>query len=873
MGSDRNYQQVPHRMQYIINPVYVPDPTGHHLVKISHAVDQGDVAWVVRRARLNQTEDRSKDFATPAFCNLATVNYILAGLQNHLHKVFRVGANARPRDPSNHWQTMLDDFNLHPRPEWVIELVTRANEDEDDTEKVKEVKKCLVEVEILQIMSVIVKNYMIPFGICAGSEKQGGQNEMTLAPVQATAAHVSTLTVDGQNRDLVNIWRHLNISSGDVLCYVLKRKEIEYTEGTDNAKSLECYTLNHYYKGVARVQMPVNAKYRYELVPCIEDLKMHKELGVSDLKGRILRATGGDLFGRDMMDKTSTGYWRVAQSMVHCNRMTDVYTNNDASYLGGQLLQVIFAPVYQDHSQESKILWSDDGIAGEHSGNMQNPITRSMYAKQGLRSYESIHEGILHLYLHAIMGGKEKTYGYDSSTQDAIQKFQNQVWQFGMMAVYLVQCKYPDDPSKLDYLKKFARTEDTSEWLTLEQSNEIMHAVISAIWAASQSQLPTSHKVTEKCPDICEMDFLKKEPLSNDSVFETGVREVKALKREDLLEFMTPSVRYNIKSYKMKKLIEILNELTEFSDMDLGHLSANVTDEDGKEILREPEGEWWNDMLKFCGPSDSCENLIWFMEGSDPMIREYLQFTERATKNETGMWQPRHSLVQTLMKARVAYEICCGCVDEEGKTKPLAFYENLFLSNNGDDTSDKARLTIKNLVRKRFQQEGGLDGGDDNESVESRNDRTRGTWAVAPLPGARLPRRSGKRAKKIPAATPAMKAIARMHAAVYSAAVNSAAVNSAAVNSAAVNSAAVHVNPEPTAGDAAARNLPPALQGPPRDRGEAMQVIVESTAHEAGTRNLPHNTENAPGTPKEATKPNKRVKLKGRTQEHAHVSE
>ena len=52
---------------------------------------------------------------------------------------------------------------------------------------------------------------LIPIGICAGSEKQGGLHETGLAPVQAACSHVTTLTIDGQNRDLVKLWQHCDV--------------------------------------------------------------------------------------------------------------------------------------------------------------------------------------------------------------------------------------------------------------------------------------------------------------------------------------------------------------------------------------------------------------------------------------------------------------------------------------------------------------------------------------------------------------------------------------------------------------------------------------------------------------------------------------
>jgi len=56
-----------------------------------------------------------------------------------------------------------------------------------------------------------------PLGICATSEKQGGQHKTGFRPVQAAASFFVTLTVDGQNRDLMNIWRNVDVEGGEYL--------------------------------------------------------------------------------------------------------------------------------------------------------------------------------------------------------------------------------------------------------------------------------------------------------------------------------------------------------------------------------------------------------------------------------------------------------------------------------------------------------------------------------------------------------------------------------------------------------------------------------------------------------------------------------
>jgi len=95
MGSDRNYQQIPHRIQKIIPPVFLPYAEKLHndsMMKVSHGVDQGDIAFAINSERVqSMLFDRvcmrdAKIFQmkipnSTAFVNLATVNYILAGLQ------------------------------------------------------------------------------------------------------------------------------------------------------------------------------------------------------------------------------------------------------------------------------------------------------------------------------------------------------------------------------------------------------------------------------------------------------------------------------------------------------------------------------------------------------------------------------------------------------------------------------------------------------------------------------------------------------------------------------------------------------------------------------------------------------------------------
>ena len=216
-GSDRNYQQIPHRSQQIIPLLHLPNANYNvdELVPVSHVVDMGDVAFVVGTSRVQGILfDRSKQLDTliskselpsrNAFVNLATANYLLAGLQRLTKKEYSLD-----RRHPNAWQRLADDLNFNP--------------------EAKDARR-----EMLKLF----RTGFVPFGVCAGSEDQGGQHETGLAPVQAAVNHVTTMTVDGQNRDLINFWRAVSLDSGDDIIYRLEWMPTQH------------FTLNHYYKGV-----------------------------------------------------------------------------------------------------------------------------------------------------------------------------------------------------------------------------------------------------------------------------------------------------------------------------------------------------------------------------------------------------------------------------------------------------------------------------------------------------------------------------------------------------------------------------------------------------------------------------------------------
>ena len=228
MGSDRNYQQVPHRVQHIIPQVYLPAGVPNGQVAISHAVDMGDIAFSVVSERLERLLMRGAHVngpraPTPArnvFVNLATANYILAGLQRITQQQFQDRGSGR-----THWACLADDLHFDPTNQNRLHEVLR-----------------------------LVSTRILPYGICAGSEHQGGKHETGLAPVQAAANHVTTMTVDGQNIDLVNYWRATTLNAGDELILRLEKLQTHH------------FVLNHYYKQMSAETFQ-DKVVCYQLVP------------------------------------------------------------------------------------------------------------------------------------------------------------------------------------------------------------------------------------------------------------------------------------------------------------------------------------------------------------------------------------------------------------------------------------------------------------------------------------------------------------------------------------------------------------------------------------------------------------------------------
>ena len=298
-GSDRNYQQIPHRFQYIIPKLFLPH--FHHgktkPIHVSHAVDQGDIAFLLyggERAWFTSKEQFRSKAPPCAFAGIDVVNYILLCIQASPHEDWKAVC-----------KDLIDDAD-------VLLVFERRRK--------KIAAQDLDNLKIFRAVRMLVQQCFVPHGICAGSEHQGGQHEHDGGqPVQAAVNFVTTMTVDGKNVDLVNYWYRHNMVAGDELVFRLERQDI----------GSKTFTLSSYYKQpVSETVTPDNkADPRYwQLVPDI-------------LRGRAEFKPEAQWY-----DHRSEGYWRIAQTFQTRAQ------NSALAFSRGLPLEVTFSPVWHSFS-------------------------------------------------------------------------------------------------------------------------------------------------------------------------------------------------------------------------------------------------------------------------------------------------------------------------------------------------------------------------------------------------------------------------------------------------------------------------------------------------------------------------------------------
>ena len=156
--------------------------------EISHAVDDSDVAFVMRLDRgstvCSMMSSRSTHFRkvgtnVDAFINLATLNYLLAGLQ-------LCYVSSHPQ--KSRWFDLLYDLDKYTFSDVGRQLT-------------------------LWDLRYIVRDLIVPFGVVRGSEKQGGQDETGLSAATWPVNFVTSMVLDGHDRNVLSYWHYHDLSA------------------------------------------------------------------------------------------------------------------------------------------------------------------------------------------------------------------------------------------------------------------------------------------------------------------------------------------------------------------------------------------------------------------------------------------------------------------------------------------------------------------------------------------------------------------------------------------------------------------------------------------------------------------------------------
>jgi hypothetical protein len=351
VSDDISHQIVAHKIQKVVPPFSLPSTstTKSDNMVLYHAVDSGDLAFALRRrlevdvraVRNNfyAKQDRAERAPHGSIINLATVNYILRGLQTVMG------------DNTVNWESFLRDTG------WPVDTPTfkLADFQQGRTQH--------------RNLSMFVQDYIRPLGVVIGSDKQGGQHQGGLDAVDAPVDFVVTILVDGMCDSMLNLWRRTDIRAGDdlllVLCgYAMSPHEIKTTGAhpqiiTVNRGPMENqfsvngeglgvdakkfsppelhtpYVLNHWAKAVVHTMFTSAPNILYELVPTTSS-----EID----EGYFL----GD-------DRRNRGLWHIARSQMQTRGASSYSTlrpqtfrNDNANLEAGVLLvQSTVAPVWK----------------------------------------------------------------------------------------------------------------------------------------------------------------------------------------------------------------------------------------------------------------------------------------------------------------------------------------------------------------------------------------------------------------------------------------------------------------------------------------------------------------------------------------------
>jgi len=267
VSDDINYRTRPIKCQKVCPEIMLPGVDGSK-IKLSHAVASGDLCFTIRLGKaakphvINNYHFFDKINLTPALdclVGLPCVNYLLAGLC-HFHTEHEHGAN---------WVRFLG--SMIGNYEQAELLMTRNPNEIEETFRRTE------------LIMLVIKEYIKPFGFCIGSDWQGGQTQGSAEPNIGPVSYVTVVQIEGLAENIVNIWAKAGntVNCGDDLTlamvpHLVDNKNNYYKDQytTDFERVFqampqkETYVLNHWqYNTVKQVIIFDEDEIVYELLP------------------------------------------------------------------------------------------------------------------------------------------------------------------------------------------------------------------------------------------------------------------------------------------------------------------------------------------------------------------------------------------------------------------------------------------------------------------------------------------------------------------------------------------------------------------------------------------------------------------------------
>ncbi|KAJ1468540.1 hypothetical protein T484DRAFT_1755107 [Baffinella frigidus] len=350
VSDDISHQVTPHKIQKIVAEFSLPSAktsVANDNITLCHGVSDGDLAFTIRLVHdaasrmknYNYFEKQNITRAVDPIINLATVNYIMRGLQSDM------GENA------SNWKVFLQATG------WPVDVATFKPEDfRGGPHQHRNV-------------SMFLQDYIRPLGVVIGSDMQGGQHQSG-GTVDFPVDFVVTVLVDGLCDNMLNLWRRTEIRAGSDLLLALVGTQIIQTPYTPIS------TVAHTYKPVDRpvgvVTHQVNAydglhidaysppqqTDTYVLNHWAQN-QVSQTFDPSHKPGllyEVVPTTSSEIDEGSFLgnDKRNRGLWHVARSQVHIRghnmgtrRDKQTFRNDKANLAVGGLVQATIAPCWK----------------------------------------------------------------------------------------------------------------------------------------------------------------------------------------------------------------------------------------------------------------------------------------------------------------------------------------------------------------------------------------------------------------------------------------------------------------------------------------------------------------------------------------------